>query len=73
MVAELALLPTELEKIVQLVRKSDQKVTVSALHNHFVAEEPRLYFLHLAGVGDPLKLAQLAHTALAMTPQSPSE
>jgi hypothetical protein len=72
-VAELALLPTELEKVVQLVRASDQKVTITALHNHFVGEEPRLYFLHLGAVGDPVELAHLLEAALKMTAQSPSE
>ena len=73
LVAELALLPTELEKVVQLVRASDQKVTISALHNHFVGEEPRIYFVHMAGIGDPVKLAQLMRSALKLTPQTPSE
>jgi hypothetical protein len=73
LVVELALLPTELEKVVQLVRASDQKVTISALHNHFVGEEPRIYFVHLAGTGDPVKLAQLMRLALKLTPQTPSE
>jgi uncharacterized protein DUF1259 len=72
-IAEFALLPTELEKVVQLVRTSDQKVTISALHNHFVGEEPRLYFVHLAGLGDPVKLSQLLGAAIKMTAQSPSE
>jgi hypothetical protein len=73
MVAELALLSTELEKVIDVVRASDQKVTLSALHNHFVGEEPRLYYVHLAGVGDPVKLARLLESALKMTAQSPSE
>jgi hypothetical protein len=72
-IAEFALLSTELEKVVQLVRASDQKVTISALHNHFVGEEPRLYFLHLAAIGDPVKVAQLLEAALKMTAQTPSE
>lgn len=72
-IAELALLPTELEKVIQVIRASDQKVTLSALHNHFVGDEPRLYFVHLAGVGDPVKLAHLLRAALRLTPQMPSE
>jgi hypothetical protein len=72
-IAELSLLSTELEKVVQLLRTSDQKVTISALHNHFVGEEPRLYYVHVAGEGDPVKLAHLMHAVLKLTPQSPSE
>jgi hypothetical protein len=72
-VTEFALLTTEVEKVVQLLRASDQKVTVSALHNHFIGEDPRLYYLHVAGIGDPQKLAQLMRAALNLTPQMPSQ
>lgn len=30
---------------------------VSALHNHFFFEEPKVYFMHIGGQGDPQKLA----------------
>jgi hypothetical protein len=30
---------------------------VTALHNHFFYDEPRVYFMHIAGYGDPRKLA----------------
>jgi hypothetical protein len=30
---------------------------VSALHNHFFHDEPRVYFMHIGGQGDPEKLA----------------
>jgi Domain of Unknown Function (DUF1259) len=30
---------------------------VTALHNHFFHDEPRVYFMHLGGTGDPEKLA----------------
>ncbi|MDB5337976.1 MAG: hypothetical protein JWN70_3595 [Planctomycetaceae bacterium] len=30
---------------------------VSALHNHFFFDEPRVYFMHIGGHGDPEKLA----------------
>jgi hypothetical protein len=29
---------------------------VSALHNHFFHDEPKVYFMHLGGMGDPAKL-----------------
>ncbi|QDZ29609.1 DUF1259 domain-containing protein [Noviherbaspirillum sp. UKPF54] len=29
---------------------------VTALHNHFFFEEPRIYFMHIDGMGDPAKL-----------------
>src|SRR5438067_3913494 len=30
---------------------------VSALHNHFFFDEPKVYFMHIGGMGDPEKLA----------------
>src|SRR5262249_31706796 len=30
---------------------------VTALHNHFFFDEPKVYFMHIAGQGDPEKLA----------------
>jgi hypothetical protein len=30
---------------------------VTALHNHFFYDEPRVYFMHIGGQGDPQKLA----------------
>jgi hypothetical protein len=30
---------------------------VTALHNHFVYDEPKVYFMHIGGQGDPEKLA----------------
>jgi hypothetical protein len=31
---------------------------VTALHNHFFFDEPRVYFMHIGGRGDPEKLAE---------------
>jgi hypothetical protein len=31
---------------------------VTALHNHFVFEDPPVYFMHIAGMGDSAKLAE---------------
>lgn len=30
---------------------------VTALHNHFFYDEPRVYFMHIGGTGDPVRLA----------------
>jgi hypothetical protein len=30
---------------------------VSGLHNHFFHDEPKVYFMHIGGMGDPAKLA----------------
>ena len=31
---------------------------VTALHNHFFHDEPKVYFMHIGGQGDPEKLAR---------------
>ncbi|MDN7876581.1 DUF1259 domain-containing protein [Burkholderia aenigmatica] len=31
---------------------------VTALHNHFFFDRPRVYFMHIGGSGDPVKLAE---------------
>jgi hypothetical protein len=34
-----------------------QGLEVTALHNHFFHDEPKVYFMHIGGTGDPEKLA----------------
>lgn len=36
----------------------DSGLSVTALHNHFFFDEPRVYFMHIGGEGDAGKLAQ---------------
>lgn len=31
---------------------------VTALHNHFFFDQPRVYFMHIGGMGDPVRLAE---------------
>jgi hypothetical protein len=35
----------------------DNGLTVTALHNHFLWEQPRVMFMHIGGMGDETKLA----------------
>ena len=35
----------------------DNGLAVTALHNHFFFDQPRVYFMHIAGEGDPEQLA----------------
>jgi len=36
----------------------DAGLEVTALHNHFFFDQPRVYFMHIAGMGDATKLAR---------------
>lgn len=44
---------------------------VSAIHNHFFYEEPRIFFMHLHGMGRPEELAKKYAKAIAETKISP--
>jgi len=35
----------------------DAGLEVTALHNHFFFDQPRVYFMHIGGMGDPEQLA----------------
>src|SRR5207244_3808847 len=49
-------------------------IDVTALHNHFFWDEPRLFFMHVHGMGTPAALASKLKPALAMIgkPAAPS-
>ena len=60
--AEFALLATEAPQTVRLLREN--AFVVSAVHNHFAFENPRLLFLHASGKASAAKLAQVIRMAL---------
>jgi hypothetical protein len=60
--AEFALLATEAPQTVRLLRENG--FVVSALHNHFAFESPRLLFLHASGQASAAKLARVIRMAL---------
>jgi len=68
-VAEIALLANEVPKAIQTLKDQHQHVEVTALHNHFLMEGPRLFFLHTWGVGDQQVLARTLRAVLDQTPQ----
>ena len=39
----------------------DNGLSVTALHNHFFFDEPKVYFMHISGTGDAEKLAGVVH------------
>ena len=42
----------------------DGGLSVTALHNHFFADEPKVYFMHIGGEGETAKLAAAVKAAL---------
>jgi Domain of Unknown Function (DUF1259) len=51
----------------------DGGIEVTALHNHLLHESPRVMYMHIGGMGDPVKLAQAVNGALALTKTPPAD
>src|SRR5947208_16076656 len=43
----------------------DGGIQVTALHNHLLRNQPYTMYMHVMGMGDPVKLATVLHDALA--------
>jgi hypothetical protein len=48
-------------------------VNPTALHNHVLRESPRVMYMHIEARGDPTKIAQAVHAALALTNTPPAK
>jgi hypothetical protein len=62
---DLVLTEDEVGPVFQKLRA--EGIGVTALHNHLVGESPRLMFMHIAGKGDPAKVAASIKNALVLT------
>ena len=62
---DFVLLADEVNKVVKALETHG--ITVTAIHNHMLYDEPRLFMLHFWGVGDPGKLAGGLKAALDQT------
>ena len=62
---DFVLLADEVNKVVKALETHG--ITVTAIHNHMLYDEPRLFMLHFWGVGDPGKLAEGLKAALDQT------
>ncbi len=47
----------------------DNGIEVSALHNHFFHEQPRIFYMHVHGMGSAADLARRLQPALALIPK----
>ncbi|MEZ0171101.1 DUF1259 domain-containing protein [Microvirga sp. TS319] len=59
---EMILTADEVNPVFQAL--TEHGMTVNAIHNHMVGEEPRLFFMHWRGVGRPKELATGLRAAL---------
>lgn len=71
MMGDLVLLETEIVPVMTAAIQNGLEIT--AIHNHILRAQPSTFYMHVSGHGDPLKLANALHAALAAskTPLSP--
>jgi Domain of Unknown Function (DUF1259) len=50
-----------------MAKLQENGIEISAMHNHLVGESPRLTYMHIASLGNAVKMAQGLHDALALT------
>src|SRR5919202_1513506 len=62
MMGDLVLLQEEVNPVMSALLNNG--VGVTALHNHFFFEEPRIYYMHVHGAGKPADLARKVKPAL---------
>jgi hypothetical protein len=64
LMGDLVLLQDEVNPVMSALLENGLDVT--ALHNHFFWEEPRLFYMHVHGAGTPADLARRVKPALAL-------
>src|SRR5262245_30541849 len=62
---DLVLLQSEVNPV--MAKLIEGGVNVTAVHNHLLRAEPLTFYLHIGGHGDPVRMAQTIHDALAVS------
>jgi hypothetical protein len=62
---DLVLTENEISPVMK--RLIDDGVEITAVHNHLLRTSPAVFYMHVGGHGDPVKLAQTLHAALALS------
>jgi len=63
MMGDLVLLESEITPVMTTAIKNGLEIT--AVHNHILRAEPPTFYMHVSGHGDPVRLAEALHQALA--------
>jgi hypothetical protein len=58
---------TQAEVTPVMSRLEEAGIDITALHNHLLRSTPMTLYMHVKGRGDPVKLAEALHTALALS------
>src|SRR6185312_9920647 len=62
---DLVLLDTEISPVMK--RLIDDGIEITAIHNHLIRTSVPVLYMHVGGHGDPIKLANTLHAALALS------
>jgi hypothetical protein len=62
---DLVLTENEIEPVMK--RLVDDGIEITAIHNHLLRTSPAVFYMHVGGQGDPVKLAQSLHAGLALS------
>ena len=62
---DLVLTDTEISPVMQ--RLIQDGIEISAIHNHLLRTSSPVFYMHIGGHGDPVKLAATIHAALALS------
>ncbi|MBQ8103913.1 MAG: hypothetical protein ACJAVZ_001911 [Afipia broomeae] len=62
---DLVLLESEINPV--MLKMIANGIEITAVHNHLLRASPATFYMHVAGHGDPLKLALAIHEALALS------
>jgi hypothetical protein len=62
---DLVLTESEIEPVMK--RLIDDGIEITAIHNHLLRTSPAVFYMHVGGQGDPIKLAQTLHAGLALS------
>jgi hypothetical protein len=60
---DLVLLQTEINPVMTTLIENG--VDITALHNHLLRANPAIFYMHVGGMGDPIKMANAIRAALA--------
>ena len=65
---DLVLLETEINPV--MAKLIEGGIEITAVHNHLLRANPETFYMHIGGHGDPVKMAEVIRSALALSKTS---
>jgi len=62
---DLVLLETEINPV--MAKLLEGGIEITAVHNHLLRANPETFYMHIGGHGDPVKMAEVIRSALALS------